>query len=140
MPGEYDENAGQELIERAKAGDADAEGSLCGCAAGYLLSGEPMHPDLQRYIGGVLVKKLVTLEKRRKGRPTNWPRNFFILHAVHRLRRVGINPTRNEATRNKKCGCQIVAELLNGVGIDIDEPGVADVWRDRKNAPGSRSA
>jgi hypothetical protein len=47
---------------------------------------------------------------------------------------VGITPTLNPATKDAnpelRSGCRIVAETLNGVGVNIEESGVAEVWRD----------
>ena len=126
----------EEAIKRSMAGDdPEAHALLCG-RAGFLLSkGEALPPDLRAYAASTLLALFVSsIGKRSKGRPTDWLRNAFIAVALGKLRDVGITPTLNPATKDAnpelRSGCRIVAETLNGVGVNIEESGVAEVWRD----------
>ena len=126
----------EEAIKRAMANDdPDAHVLLCG-RAGFLLSkGEALPPDLRAYAARTLLALFISsLGKRGRGRPTDWIRNTFIAVALGKLDEVGITPTLNPATKDAnpelKSGCRIVAEILNGVGVEIEESGVAEVLQD----------
>ena len=83
---------------------------------------------LEAYIAKVLLDEFHEA-KRGKGRPTEWLKNFAIVHALELLNAERIPATRNEATDDHlECGCRIVAEMFTKAGSEIGEPGVAKVW------------
>ena len=127
-----DEEIKKLIREAEEKGDLEADGILCGVAGNYLSRCEHMPPALKDYIVQKLFRDFGFPGRRNRGKQTNWTRNYFIVSALERLRRAGIPPTQNEATRHKetdsKSGCEIVADLLNEAGINIQERGVEKVW------------
>src|SRR5262245_37306152 len=74
---------------------------------------------------------LPMVAKRSRGAPRKSARDHAIVDVIAYIRhRYGIHPTRNRATkRDRWSGCAIVSQVLRGLGIDLAEDGVAEVWR-----------
>jgi hypothetical protein len=83
--------------------------------------------DRQRYLLQFLSPFLA---KRSRGAPRKSARDQAIVDVIVYIQRCyGIDPTRNRATRNRWSGCAIVSQVLRGLGVDLAEEGVAEVWR-----------
>ena len=65
-----------------------------------------------------------------RGAPRKTARDQAIVDVIVYIQRCyGIDPTRNRATRDRLSGCAIVSLVLCGLGINLGEEGVAEVWR-----------
>jgi hypothetical protein len=120
------------LIYRATSGDPDADAVLCGKAAALIDNGEKIPDPLAEYISAKLFDQFEV----RRGR-ANAGRSMFILSQVSALQKIGIRPTRNEASRGKAgsySGCSLVAEALEETAEALDERGVEEVWSNRKRS------
>ena len=126
---DYDDEKGRALVERALAGDADADAVLCGIAARFLFERE-MPEHLRQYIFVVLMTRRDAPPPRPK-RHSKMGRNVSIVFVVDALQKFGFHPTRNRATCAQRSGCSIVAEALSTMGFPISEAGVEEVWGDR---------
>jgi hypothetical protein len=132
---EYDEAKGLRLIQKANAGDVDAEAALCGIAMYFILAQRPLPSPLGEYIATILLHRLNARGPRGRGgdRYANVGRNLFVVRAVLQLVRRGFRATRNRASRDgaQESACSIVAKALGRVGIQIDETGVEKIWTTR---------
>jgi hypothetical protein len=93
----------QRLIDEAKAGSARADWLLCSTVADLVEAHAPLLPAvLLAYEGWA--KKLRALPRRSQGRPAQQLRDEVILSTINDLRRFGLKPTRNEASRGEQVG------------------------------------
>ena len=86
----------------------------------------PFPPDLQMRLASSPL-----LKPRSRGRKpgAHTCRDFIIGMAVSRLQHAGMNPTRNEANFDVKCGCDIVAEVLTErYEIPMSSKNVKRIW------------
>jgi hypothetical protein len=70
--------------------------------------------------------------QRDETRYKNLGRDYVIRMAVFVAKKHGLKPTRNESTRGRVTGCQVVAECLTELGIPIKSATVAKVWEHRQ--------
>jgi hypothetical protein len=83
--------------------------------------------DRRRYLFQFL---LPMVAKPSRGAPRKTARDQAIVDVIVYIQRCyGIDPTRNRATRDRLSGCAIVSLVLCGLGINLGEEGVAEVWR-----------
>lgn len=89
-------------------------------------SGEDVPPELKEW-------RLDTLEDRRTrpkgqpGAPSRFGRDLLIWETISVLKRLGMSPTRNDATDKQESACDAVAEIT---GLDFST--VKKIWVDRR--------
>jgi len=125
----YDDGKAPTLIEEARLGTAGADVVLCEIGSNYIASGWALPQNLRRYI----VERLRNLEPRqRRGRKAseNFIRNFRIVRAIEELARLGVSPTRNEATEAESA-CSMIANALRDTENQLSEATIELIWSKR---------
>ena len=113
----------EEIVRKAENGDRSAHLFLCNQAGGALAQSQPLPRVLEAYAAKVLLDEF-NEAKRGKGHPTEWMKNYAVVHALGLLDLEGIPPTRSEATDYEiECGSRIVAEIFTDAGVEIGEAG-----------------
>src|SRR4051794_7139591 len=75
--------------------------------------------------------KILKTAARSRGHPRS-RRDVLIVEAVRRLVELGgLTVTRNEATRDRKSACAVVAETLARLGVRLKERSIEDIMRVR---------
>jgi hypothetical protein len=125
----YDDEKGERLIARAKAGDEVAHKVLCSIASRFIAGDCAMPASLGRYAAEVLGRQSQGAPRRRRGRDPygNHVRDFHITSAVLNVARLGLKPTRNRATE-KESACSIVRGALEKLGVHLSEAAVEKIW------------
>ena len=128
---DYDDEKAPALIDEARLGTAGADVVLCEAASNFIVSGHPLPKNLRRYI----VERLRNLKPRqRRGRKANenFIRNFGIVRAIEQLARLGVSPTRNEATKAESA-CSVIANALEGTKDQLSEATIELIWSKRSS-------
>jgi hypothetical protein len=132
---EYDDAGAGKLIEKAQAGDPDADAVLCLIGGTLLSEGKELPPLLRTYISLLLAKRAIAPSKKRgKGRHREDRivfRDLVICAAVDRFVEMDVRPTRHRLARPNapESACSIVKEALELAGKHLTESRVEDIWR-----------
>ena len=127
----YDDGKAQALIEEARLGAAGADVVLLEVASNLILSGHRLPENLGHYI----VERLRDLAPRqRRGRKAsiNFIRNFRIVRVIEEFARLGISPTRNEATEAESAS-SMIANALKDTKDELSEATIEDLWSKRSH-------
>jgi hypothetical protein len=125
---------GGELLDKAFAGDADAEAVLCSEAADYLQRRESLPEPLADFVADMLLRKILE-EPKSKRDYLNVARNVFAVHAIAKVRdRFGIPATRQKikhvSPEGPSATTYVAAELSE------KESTIQDVWEKRRRKYG----
>jgi hypothetical protein len=96
--------------------------------------------DVLRYLSGLVADWEYDLEQevsrpisrkptKKRGRPRNTIRDQTLVDMIARIKLHGINPTRNREMRDRRCGCDIVSQVLGELGIALPEEAIEEIWR-----------
>lgn len=89
-----------------------------------------LSPDVRKFLLSLLLAADRRPERKGKRRRKNAVRDQYLVLMIEQIEKRGIKATRNDAS-HKPCGCSIVAQVLGELGVNLDERGVEDVWRQR---------
>jgi len=124
---------GDEFLERAEAGDPDADAMLCWEAADYLMRGEPLPEPLAYFVSDTLLQKILSSESKRDHK--NVARNIFAIHAIDQVRkRFNLHATRQRLKHHSPrdpSACTYVAAALRE-----NEGTIQDLWEKRRRKYG----
>jgi hypothetical protein len=118
----YDDERGGPVVTKANAGDAEADAVLREIASAQLQEGLPR--NLAAYVRNVLAGRNL-LDSR--GRPRNFDRDICIHYVVEKIRGLGFEATRNEASKTDSA-CAIVAAALTELDVRMSEKNVERIW------------
>lgn len=141
---QWAEEEGNFWITDALAGDSHADFTLREIAKVLLEDGRPLPETLAGYIIAIIDGDAPKRKPARK-KETFGMRNNCIAGAVRLMKRFGLKPTRNEASRGRhESGCSIVAlalrrlanesdnkAYLNEKGAVFSEAGVQEIWKEK---------
>jgi hypothetical protein len=101
----YDDERGGPVVTKANAGDAEADAVLREIATAQLQEGLPR--NLAAYVRNVLAGQNPPDSR---GRPRNFDRDIIIHYVVKKIRGLGFEATRNEASKTDSA-CTIVNRI-----------------------------
>jgi hypothetical protein len=87
--------------------------------------------DVLRYLYVLVSDDRSAPPPKRKGRRRNTVRDQMLVDMIaHIKERHGIDPTRNRSSMHDHySGCAIISQVLGELGIDLEEEGIEEVWR-----------
>jgi hypothetical protein len=128
----YHDKEAERVVELARSGDKDAGAVLCEMGSRFIAGSCTMPPILRDYFIARLSEDFPARPGQRgRKADTNLHRDVAIVSAVAELVDRGFRATRNDAS-DHECACSIVADLLEGLDVELTYSGVAKVWTKRR--------